>query len=60
MFSKKFQHICVSINVNFKESLINNMVSFEQLDPDHSEGAFSQTDVDKIITKLLLGLTANS
>ena len=34
-FSKKFQHICVSLDVNFNESLTNNVVSFEQLGPDH-------------------------
>ena len=28
-FSKKFQHICVSLDVNFKESLTNDIVSFE-------------------------------
>ena len=33
-FSKKFQHICISLDVNFNESLINNIVSFEQLGPD--------------------------
>ena len=33
-FSKKFQHICVSLDVNFNESLTNNVVSFEQLGPD--------------------------
>ena len=33
-FSKKFQHICVSIHVNFNESLTNVIVSFEQLDPE--------------------------
>ena len=32
-FSKKFQHICVSLDVNFDESLTNNVVSFEQLGP---------------------------
>ena len=32
-FSKKFQHICVSLDVNFKESLTNDIVSFEQLGP---------------------------
>ena len=32
-FSKKFQHICVSLNVNFNESLTNDIVSFEQLGP---------------------------
>ena len=33
-FSKKFQHICVLLDVNFNESLTNNIVSFEQLGPD--------------------------
>ena len=33
-FSKKFQHICVSLIVNFNESLTNDVVSFEQLGPD--------------------------
>ena len=31
---KKIQHICVSLNVNFNESLTNDIVSFEQLGPD--------------------------
>ena len=30
---KKFQHICISFNVNFNESLTNDIVSFEQLGP---------------------------
>ena len=30
-FSKKFQYICVSLDVNFNESLTNDVVSFEQL-----------------------------
>ena len=33
-FSRKFQHICVSLDVNFNESLTNDIVSFEQLGPD--------------------------
>ena len=33
-FSKKFQHICISLDVNFNESLTNDVVSFEQLGPD--------------------------
>ena len=33
-FSKKIQHICISLNVNFNESLTNDVVSFEQLGPD--------------------------
>ena len=32
VFSKKLQHICVSLNVNYNESLTNDFVSFE-LDP---------------------------
>ena len=33
-FSKTFQHICVSLNVTFNESLTNDVVRFEQLGPD--------------------------
>ena len=33
-FQQKFQHICVSLDVNFNESLTNDIVSFEQLGPD--------------------------
>ena len=33
MSSKKFQHICLSLDVNFNESLTNDAVSFEQLGP---------------------------
>ena len=33
-FSKKFQHICVSLDVNFNESFTNDIVRFEQLGPD--------------------------
>ena len=33
-FSKKFQHICISLNVNFNKSLTNDVVSFEKLGPD--------------------------
>ena len=33
-FSKKYQHICSSVNVNFNESLTNDVVSFEQLGQD--------------------------
>ena len=32
-FSKKFQHICVSLDINFNESLTNDIISFEQLGP---------------------------
>ena len=33
-FSKTFQRICVSPDVNFNESLTDDVVSFEQLGPD--------------------------
>ena len=33
-FSKKVQHICISLDVNFNDSLTNDIVSFEQLGPD--------------------------
>ena len=33
-FSKKIQHICVSLEVNFNESFTNDVVNFEQLGPD--------------------------
>ena len=33
-FSKKFQNICITFNVNFNDSLTNDVVSFEQLGPD--------------------------
>ena len=32
--NKKFQHICISLDVNFNESLTNDVVSFEQFGPD--------------------------
>ena len=32
-FSKKFQHTCVLLDVNFNESLTNDIISFEQLGP---------------------------
>ena len=34
-FSKQFQYICISLDVNFNESLTNDIVSFEQLGPAH-------------------------
>ena len=40
-FSKKFQNICVSLDVNFNESLTKDIVSFEQLGPDNHD---KQTD----------------
>ena len=32
-FSKRFQHICTSLDVNFNELLTNDVVSFEHLGP---------------------------
>ena len=32
--ANKFQHICVSLDVNFNESLTNDIVRFEQVGPD--------------------------
>ena len=43
-FSKKFQHICVSLDVNFNESLTNDVVSFEQLGPE-------VRDIENIVKK---------
>ena len=34
-FSKKFQHTCLSLDVNFNESLTNDITSFEQLGPGY-------------------------
>ena len=34
-FQQKFQHICVSLDVSFNDSLTNDVVSFEQLGPDY-------------------------
>ena len=38
-FQQKIQHtcICISLDVNFNESLTNDIVSFEQLGPDRSK-----------------------
>ena len=33
-FSKNFQHICISLDVNLNKSLTNEIVSFEQLGPE--------------------------
>ena len=50
-FSKKFQHICVSLDVNFNESLTNDVVSFEQLGPDVD--AKSDADANRINTTII-------
>ena len=33
-FSKIYQHICASLDVNFNKSLTNDVLSFEQLGPE--------------------------
>ena len=43
-FSKKFQRIYVSLDVNFNELLPNNVVSFEQLGPDLLNVNFAYQD----------------
>ena len=50
-FSKKFQHICVSLDVNFNELLTNDVVSFEQLGP---EGMFSHTEAHMFLCRIIL------
>ena len=45
-FSKKFQHICVSLDVNVNESLTNDIVSFEQLGLDYFYNVGADDDVD--------------
>ena len=35
IFRQKFQHICVSVDVNCNKSITNNIVSFEQLGPGY-------------------------
>ena len=49
-FSKKFQHICISLDVNFNEALTNDIVSFEQLGPDIFHNGYSVvSDLDDIV-----------
>ena len=33
-FQQKFQHICIALDVNFNESLTDDIFSFEQLSPE--------------------------
>ena len=44
-FSKKNQYICVSLDVNFNESLANGVVSFEQLGPGFQSGDFTMNQL---------------
>ena len=46
-FSAKNQHICVSLDVNFNESLTNDVVSFEQLGHGCQNYAHGFSDTDK-------------
>ena len=39
-FQQKFQHICISLDVNFNESLTNDIISFEQVGPEWSESVY--------------------
>ena len=50
-FQQKFQHICVSLDVNFNESLTNDIVSFEQLGPE-----LHAAKVDFTVTTLSNGI----
>ena len=54
--SKKFQHICVSLHVNFNESLTNDIVSFEQQGPEGQvTGQFYMTIAFKGLIKTAAG-----
>ena len=56
-FQQKIQHICVSLDVNFNESLTNDVVSFEQLGPDILIKVLIHINIDKIQTKELPNAT---
>ena len=56
-FSKIFQHICVPLNLNFNESLTNDVVSFEQLGPG-SPTEFIQNANSNVIKQMFLTLKA--
>ena len=56
-FSKKFQHICVSLDVNFKELLTNDTISFEQLGPVYLENTVVLKISRQIPTKNKIGCT---
>ena len=49
-FSKKFQHICVPLDVNFNKSLTNDIISFEQQGPDlHNNNAHTKFGENPLI-----------
>ena len=54
MSSKKFQHIFVSLDVNFNQSLTNDVVSFEQLGPGQETNEDSFGDVFSIFYKIIV------
>ena len=56
-FSKKYQNICVSLDVNFKKSLTNDTVSFEQLGPGKY---FSNTYLSKVMVSGSLRIQMSS
>ena len=45
IFSKTFQHICVSLDVNFNELLTNDVISFEQLGPECERVKVAEADL---------------
>ena len=53
--AKKFQHIWVSLDVNFNESLTNDVVSFEQLGPGLSGFDTVQQVIRRLQVRPLLG-----
>ena len=55
-FSKKFQHICVSLDVNFNESLTNDVVSFEQLGPDVVHTAMNDKKIRLLLIFILISI----
>ena len=66
-FSKKFKHICISLNVKFNESLTNDVVSFEQLGPrvqktltDSSNFPPSHKEISPTVLTVTLMLTCIS
>ena len=62
-FSKKFQHIFVSLGVNFNESLTNDVVSFEQLGPGLSQFVLVLTQLPAFLLltfDLLCAYSANN
>ena len=56
-FSKKFQHICESLSVNFNQSLTNDVISFEQMGPGqnlYSTDGHAKTIISGKLTLILM------